>query len=282
MNDDAGTYYLLNDRLKPEDDFYREEASGGFSVYEIVRVKDSVAVFLEDHLHRLYHSLELENLGIKENEEAIRNQIRKLIRKNPVRSGKIRIVVNFYNYPQPRDYDLWFYFDRYEPPTKHQYQNGVATTLCRALRNDPNVKVLNTQARLKADDRIRESSVYEALLVDEEGYIYEGSRSNIFFITGSKLVTPPDEKVLQGIARSKILEICQAHHLDLQKRKVHQKELNEFGTAFLSGTTPKILPIRRIDNIYFSPENSLMAFLMQAYEDMVEKYINERQSYEMQ
>lgn len=274
--------YLLNDRLNPVDEFYRDEASGGFSVYEIVRVKDSVAVFLEDHLHRLYRSLELENLEIKENEKTIKNQLRKLIRNNTVRSGKIRIVVHFYNYPQTRDYDLWLYFDRYEPPTEHQYQNGVATILCQAVRNDPNVKMLNTQARLKADTSIRESSVYEALLVDEEGYVYEGSRSNIFFIAGSKLVTPPDETVLQGIARSKILEIGRAHHLDLQKRKVHQKELNEFGTAFLSGTTPKILPIKRIDNIYFSVENPLMAFLMQAYDDMVERYISERQSYEMQ
>lgn len=282
MIPDIGKYYLLNNTLKSTDDLYEGYDNEGFSVYEIVRVKDSIAIFLEDHLQRLYHSLELEGLWIKESRKELEYQVRKLIGNNPVRSGKIKMVANFYRYPQSLDYGLWLYFDRYEPPTEHQYQNGIATILCHAVRNDPNVKMLNTEARLKADAKIRELSVYEALLVDGEGFINEGSRSNIFFIAGYTLFTPPDEAVLPGIARSKILDICREHHLDLQIRKIHQGDLNNFGTAFLSGTTPKILPVKRIDNITFSVENRLMAFLMQAYNDKINQYINNRKSYGIQ
>ena len=156
MGEDIGKYYLLNNRLIPVNELDRDGVSRGFSVYEIVRVKDSVAVFLEDHLHRFYHSLELENLGIKENEQEIKQQIWKLIENNSVRSGKIKFVVNFSSYPQTQDYDLWLYFDHYDPPTADQYKNGVETILCRAVRNDPNVKMIHTKARHITEKKIKE------------------------------------------------------------------------------------------------------------------------------
>jgi branched-chain amino acid aminotransferase len=278
MPQSTDRYYLLNNKLKSEDDLNTDESTEGLSVYEIVRVKDGIAIFLEDHLRRLYHSLELEELNINEKEQDLKVQVGELIANNPVSEGKIKFVVSFYHHPQDHQYNLWLYYNHYEPPKPHQYKKGVDTILCRAVRNDPNVKMLNTEARLTADRKIRESSVYEAILVDGDGYVTEGSRSNVFFISGNTVVTAPDEVVLQGIARSKILEICHEHHLDLRLQSVHQDELNNFDTAFLSGTTPKILPVRRMDGIVFSVENRLMDFLMQAYDGKINQYINNRRS----
>ena len=280
MSQSSGRYYLLNNSLKSEDDLKTDESSEGLSVYEIVRVKDGIAIFLEDHLRRLYHSLELEKLNINETEQDLKEQVGELIANNPVREGKIKFVVSFYHHPKDHEYNLWLYYNHYAPPNSNQYKNGVDTILCRAVRNDPNVKMLNTEARLTADRKIRESSVYEAILVDEEGNVTEGSRSNVFFISEDTLVTAPDDVVLQGIARSKILEICREHHLDLRLRNVHHDELKSFDTAFLSGTTPKILPIRQMDGIVFSVENRLMDFLMEAYDRKINQYINYRKSWE--
>ncbi len=279
MSQRVGKYYLLNNILDSEDRLDTRTGSEGLSVYEIVRVKDGIAIFLEDHIRRLYHSLELEQLVIKENERDLKEQVGKLISNNPIREGKIKFVVNFYRYPQSQEYNLWLYYNHYGPPEPHQYKEGVDTTLCTAVRNDPNVKMLNTEARLTADRKISESSVYEAILVDGDGYVTEGSRSNVFFISENTLVTPPDEMVLQGIARGKILEICREHHLDLRLRSVHQDELNNYDAAFLTGTTPKILPIRRMDGIVFSVENRFMAFLMEAYDGKINQYINNGKSY---
>jgi branched-chain amino acid aminotransferase len=280
MNSSTDRYYLLNNILKSEDDLNTDESSEGLSVYEIVRVKDGMAIFLEDHLRRLYHSLELEKLNINEKEQDLKEQVGELITNNPVSEGKIKFVVSFYRHPQSKEYNLWLYYNHYEPPKPHQYKKGVDTILCRAVRNDPNVKMLNTEARLTADRKIHESSVYEAILVDEDGYVTEGSRSNVFFISGHTVVTAPDEVVLQGIARGKILEICHEHHLDLRLQSVHRDELKSFDTAFLSGTTPKILPVRRMDETVFSVENPLLGFLMEAYDGKINQYIKNRKSQE--
>lgn len=282
MKHGDGKYYLLNNRLLPIEGLSVDHIANGFSVYEIVRVEDYIAIFLEDHLRRLYQSLELEKLRIKENEQEIKQQVRKLTVNNPVSSGKIKIVVQFYSYRPSPEYSLWLYFNYYDPPTKQLYRTGVATILCHAERHEPNAKLLHTEARIKADNKIREASVYEAMLVDGNGYVTEGSRSNVFFISGDLLVTPPDEAVLPGIVRSKIMEICHEHHLNLQRRKIHKDELPDFDSAFLSGTTPKILPVRSIDDITFSVNNSLMAFLMQTYDNKIEHYIQEHKSYKIQ
>jgi branched-chain amino acid aminotransferase len=268
-----GDKMLVNDRLKPcrpsEPMVLRE----GVSIYEIFRVIQRVPVFLEDHLSRLYHSLELEGHSLGEQPGDIADQVRRLVEANPLDTGKVKLIVTYSPINDSRDYDLLMYFVPFEPPKPEQYRAGVDVVLCQAVRSDPNAKVLNTQARRLADQRIEQLGVYEALLVDARGYITEGSRSNLFFISGDQLVTPPDDAVLQGIARKNILRICREEGIPIQVRRVHQQELPSFNSAFLSGTTPQVLPIRTIGDRAYSVENKTMRFLMEAYQGTVQEYI---------
>jgi branched-chain amino acid aminotransferase len=151
----------------------------------------------------------------------------------------------------------------------------VDVVLCQAVRSDPNAKVLDTRARRLADQRIEHTGAYEALLVDREGYITEGSRSNVFFVKGSGLVTPPDNDVLQGIARKNILRICNKEKIDVQIHKVHLEELSDFHAVFLSGTTPKILPVKKIDQYVYSTNHYLLRFLMDTYDQQVQAYVQD-------
>lgn len=251
----------------------RAEVGKGPTIYEIFRVDRGVPVFLEDHLERLYHSLELEKVSIAEHGEKITRQVRQLIELNSAGDGKVKLVVAFRSPESGTHYDLMLYFTPFEPPSEDDYREGVKTTLCAAMRDDPNAKVMHTEARRLADEKIQQLGVYEALLVDGEGYITEGSRSNVFFVEGSRLVTPPDDAVLQGIARRNILRICRRENIDVRIRQVHQKELSAFHAVFLSGTTPKVLPVRNIGQCRFDANHRLLRFLMGAYDQQLQAYV---------
>jgi branched-chain amino acid aminotransferase len=271
-----GNQLLINDRLVSCVSIDQIPFREGVAIYEIFRVVDGVPVFLEDHLDRLYHSLELENLFIREGCGEIESRILRLIATNPFSTGKIKLIASFSKESREGAYDLILYYVPFHPPHPVQYKEGVKVVLCTALRHDPNVKILNTPARERADKRIRETGAYEAVLVDGQGWVREGSRSNLFFVTAGKLITPPDDDVLQGIARKNILRICREKQVDTEIRKIHKTGLRDFDSAFLSGTTPQVLPIRTIEDISYRVENEVVAFLMKAYQNAVDDYIRKK------
>ncbi len=247
-----------------------------FSVYEIVRIEQGVPLFLNEHLKRLFHSFSLENLKIEESKKLLYEEVYRLIRQNDYSHGKIKFVFYFPLYPQSVDYHYLIYFTEAIFPEKAQYQEGVRVGICQAVRNDPNAKVMNTEARKLADQKIRERNVFEVLLVDNGGYITEGSRSNVFFIFEKSLVTPPDEAVLQGIARKNVKEICKENDIPLEIRKVHRSELKQAESVFLTGTSLKVLPVREIDVFKYNINSELLIFLLSAYNRRIEEQISNK------
>jgi branched-chain amino acid aminotransferase len=275
MEQCLGKYFIINDGLLLKDNFFIYQELGGFSIYEIIRIESRIPLFVEDHLKRLFHSLELENLEIREDINHLEQQINKLIANNDLNIGKIKVIINFYDYPD-NQYNLIIFFTEYSFPDSDQYKYGVKTILCQAVRNDPNAKVLDTQARKLADTKILEKKVYEALLVDSEGYITEGSRSNFFAIKDNKILTPPDDSVLQGIARKKVLEICRENKIHFNIQPIHQNDLPSFESVFITGTSLKVLPVSQVDALSFCTENELLNFLMVKYNEKIENYIKNK------
>ena len=271
-----GERALINNRLVDCRDVEKRHTRADLTVYEIFRVMQGVPVFLEDHLQRLFHSLDLEGLYIKEDIADIRERVVRLIDSNTISSGKIRLSVIFNPSGGENRYELVLHYVPFDPPDEKQYKQGVHVVLCSAMRKDPNAKVMHSQARRLADERIRQTGAYEALLVDHEGTITEGSRSNVFFVQGQRLVTPPDDMVLQGIARKNILRICHEQAIAVEVRKVHCNEISGFEAVFLSGTTPKVLPVRTIEKSSFSADNDLLEFLRDAYDKWIQVYVHHK------
>ena len=85
-----------------------------------------------------------------------------------------------------------------------------------AERKDPESKVINHKLRSSIYHKLIHEGGYEALLVNENNLITEGSRSNIFFLKGETLVTAPDNVILNGITRKHILEICRENKIKVE------------------------------------------------------------------
>ncbi len=129
------------------------------------------------------------------------------------------------------------------------YSNGVKTILYFGERHNPNAKVIDNSFRGKVNEKIDASSSYEAILVNSKGYITEGSKSNIFMIKGDEIITAPVEGVLPGITRSEIIKACKELGLRVREENIHYEHIKNLDGLFISGTSPKVLPINEVEGI---------------------------------
>ncbi|MCX7904495.1 MAG: aminotransferase class IV [Caloramator sp.] len=238
------------------------------AVYEVIRLIDGKPLFLEEHFERLKNSTKLLNKELNINMETLRQQILELANINQVKDLNIKIVINEFETP-----NVYLYFIKSEYPTCDMYKNGVKTIIYRAVRDNPNAKVIYKNLREDINRKLRETGCYEALLLNEKDEITEGSRSNIFFIRENKVYTAPAKDVLLGITRQKIIKICRLNAIEMIEEPIKIENLKHFDAAFITGTSPKVLPISEINDIIYDVNNELMRKIMQLYDDEIKNYL---------
>jgi branched-chain amino acid aminotransferase len=172
------------------------------------------------------------------------------------------------------------YFIEAQYPDSQMYDSGVDTILFEAERKNPGAKVFNFRLRSTILDSLVRRSAYEALLVSRNGCITEGSRSNVYFISGSRVITAGDEFVLGGITRKYVNNICTERDINLEYRCMPVVELKTVEAVFLSGTSPHLLPVRSINEFKFRVEHPVLRTLIEAYQDIVKSYISLRREIE--
>ncbi len=255
-------YFSLNGVLTLCNQFIASENEGG--VYEVLRVIDGIPLFLEDHLDRFYLSAEIAGRKIIYTAPEIKMFVADLIQKNKISNGNILISSKV---------NLKAFFIPHTYPDETMYREGVLCGLLHAERSNPNAKVFQTQVRNQANALIQNEGFYEVLLVDHSGLITEGSRSNVFFIRGNQLVTPPAEHVLLGITRQKTIKCANILKLECLEEKISLQEINQFDALFITGTSPKILPVKQIHLTEFDVSNSILRKLMSTYDTIINDYL---------
>ena len=258
-------FFIENEKIKERGSFEESFLKEGKSLYEVIRIIDGAPLFLKSHLERFYNSAKLEGLNLWLDEEEIKENINRLI----VSIGNIKLVFNF---NKGKNNNFLCYFLKHNYPEDIEYKRGVKTILYHGERENPNAKVINMDFRKIVGEKIKEEKAYEAILVDRNGYITEGSKSNIFMIKDGKVITAPIEKVLPGITRQNIIDVCKNLNLKVGEEKVHYKEIYKLEGLFISGTSPKVLPIKSVDEIEFkSSENKLILSIMEGYNKAIEE-----------
>lgn len=268
----TGKYYIKNGTLFEASDFHYE--LNDRNVYEVIRIIDGVPLFLEEHLERMADSMHLLNMEMTRSHEEIRNLIQLMVKRNRIKSGNIKILVNDGHIPE-----VLIYFIPHFYPDKTFYKNGIKTRTLDVERKNPNAKVIDAGYRKKVSAFIEDHKIFEALIVNRDGEITEGSKSNIFFVMDNALYTPPLKDVLGGVTRKRVLSI--AHELDMEVHETPLKleSLKTVDAAFISGTSPKILPISKIDQFsYESSKHPMVNALMTAYDQKITSYIEEKQT----
>ena len=270
MNECYGKKFILNGDLTPAEMFDGKMVYEGESVYEVLRMVKGNPIFFHDHMERLLTSLKLQNKVPIADVTTLRKDIINLARSDKKREANLKIVFN-YNNSIP-NYLVYFIEPVY--PTEVQYQKGVKGVLFYAQRKDPGSKVIDHKLRSSISHKLMMEGGYEAVLVDENKMITEGSRSNIFFLKGETLVTAPDNMILCGITRKKILEICSEHNISVEFASVNVSDIKDYTAVFMTGTSPTVLPFNCIDNIFFNAKLPLIKRLRELYLKKADESIN--------
>lgn len=267
-------YLIINGKIisVSEADAFSTGASS--TIYEVLRVVSGIPVFLERHMDRLEVSAKLLNHSIAGISDNIRYSIGELIKANNSPDKNMKIIVYNMENPIP-DYMVYFILSNY--PTPEQYDVGVNVILLEEERNNPNAKVVNSGYKERVATALADANAYEALLVNRGNEITEGSRSNIFFVRDNKLFTAPKGNVLMGITRLYVFELCKDLGIEIIEEPISVSILKEMEGVFMTGTSPKILPISTIDDMSFSSaKNPIIKALMQRYDNIIEDYIKEK------
>jgi branched-chain amino acid aminotransferase len=241
------------------------------SVYEVVRIIDGAPLFLEEHVGRLARSATLAGLPSDVTAPRLRKLVAGLSAACDIRSGNVRVVWGLSAPAQRPALLICFIKSRY--PDDEMYKRGVRVGLMRGERSAPAVKRSDTPVRREADRLLEGGGFYEVLLVNGDGFITEGSRTNVFFAGDDRLVTPPAESVLTGITRRKVLEIAREDGIDVIEESVREPDIGGFRSIFLTGTSAKVLPVRSVGGRSFDVSHVLVRRLMESYDRRVESYL---------
>ncbi|MBS4013054.1 MAG: aminotransferase class IV [Bacteroidetes bacterium] len=277
MKEIAGKYYLSNAEIRAVNSFCDNFLSHESYIYEVMRVIKNTPMFVEDHLMRLSQTFTLQNSLLPYSEKEIYTQIHKLIEINKLAFGNIKIAYSK-NSIENKKPEFLIYVTPHEYPTEDDFRNGVCVKLFEGVRENPNAKVMVTSFRQEANEIKASQNCYELLLVDDNKCITEGSRSNVFFIKGNKVYTPPTSDVLPGITRKHIIAGCINLNINIIECKINSSEITEFDAVFISGTSRKVLPVRQIDSIVYSVDNPYMRKIQQDLENQIDDYIKKKKN----
>lgn len=261
MNECYGKNFILNGDLQPAELFDNSLVYEGDSIYEVIRMVNGNPVFFHDHMERLASSVALQNKMALASVPNLRKSIINLIRAGKNKEINVKIVFNY----NGASGNFLVYFIDSVYPTNYQYSDGVKGVLFFAERKDPESKVINHKLRSEICQKLLYEGGYEAILVNENNLITEGSRSNIFFLKNDALVTAPDNMILNGITRKHILGICRENKIKVDFSCVNRSDISEYDSVFMTGTSPMVLPFCSIDDVKFNTRLPLMEKLRKLY-----------------
>lgn len=272
MSECFSKYFICNSEVKKSEEFDENILHKGKSLYEVIRIVDGKPLFLDKHLERMDNSSRVSKLNLWLSKDEVKEKILQLIKVNKASLGNIKFLFNF----QEENKKVFLcYFVKHHYPNLQDYENGVHTILYHGERENPNAKIINADFRTMVDKKIAGSNAFEAILVDRNGHITEGSKSNIFMIKGKDVLTAPLEDVLPGVTRSVIMSLCKRNDIAVKEEKISCNDLENLDALFISGTSPKVLPVKSVDKINFkSAQNEVVNKIMKAYDEALKEDIS--------
>ncbi len=220
----------------------------GEGIYESLRTYDGRIFAPRQHYERLRRSAEIMGLPCKLEFQELIGIIEEGLRdvENDV---TIKVIVTSGKGESP---NLFIYVMDLQAPDADLYTYGVDIGISR-FRKIPSICLPATlkttsHAYLKLA-RKEKGEFYELIFLTYEGFVSEGTMSNIFLVEDGVLVTPSLEcDILDGVTRRVVLELANSLGIETQERKVNVDELFNCSEIFLTRTSAEIIPVRKIES----------------------------------
>ncbi len=267
----------------------------GTSVFEGIRAyknDNGVAVFrLKEHVQRLFDSAKIYKIDIPYTQEEIEEAILETVRVNDLDGCYIRPIafrgygelgVNPLNCPVNVVIAAWEWGSYLgEEGMANGVDIGVSSWRKPAPDTFPalakcGANYMNSQlAKLEAID----NGFDEAIMLDYEGHVSEGSGENIFLVEGEKLFTPAmSSSNLKGITRDSVMTIARDLGYEVVEEVISRERLYSANEVFFTGTAAEVTPIRSIDNrqIGIGKRGPISEKIQSAFFDIVEAKVEDK------
>jgi branched-chain amino acid aminotransferase len=280
MSSDAGDV-LLDGQLVPRASARIAVNDLGFlqgdGAFETLRVYRGVPFLLEEHLARLFASLRALQISIPWNRDQLQAQVRLLLERDPAKAKSARLRLTVTRGAEGRPTVL-LTVDPHPPVDAEIYQQGVDVMVSahvRAAHPLHRVKSTSYAASLWLRREAAAAGVFEALQFSANGWLTEGSYTNVFLVDNTGLLrTPsPAEGCLKGITRNAVLTIATESQLAWREGGIDRAALEAAHEVFLTGSLIEIVPVRRVGEraVGEACPGPMARALHVAYRDFVER-----------
>lgn len=257
----------------------------GDGIFEGLRFYHGKVFMLQAHLQRLQHSANAISLTLPYSLSQISEIINQLVQAFHEDSGYLRLVVTRGPGSLGIDPDkcsspnLFIIADELSVVATPSIQQGIKLFIASTRRTpaqclDPKIKSLNYLNNILARIEANQAGMDEALMLNTQGHISEGSVDNLFIISKGKLFTPQlSDGLLAGITREVILEIALGLGIPTQETSLTPYDLMQADECFLTGTGAELIPVRQVNqHLFAQPETPLYNRIQQAFHDKVAQH----------
>jgi branched-chain amino acid aminotransferase len=215
---------------------------------------------LKEHTDRLFNSAKILGMAMPYTHEQINEACKQVVRDNNLEEAYLRpmvffgdegmglradslktnVIVAAWNWPSYMSPDALAKGIKVRTSSFTRYHVNI--TMCKAKANG---NYINSMLALR---EALSGGADEALLLDPEGYVAEGSGENVFIVKNGVVYTPELTSCLDGITRATIMQFCEDIGVKVVEKRISRDEVYIADEAFFTGTAAEVLPIRELDD----------------------------------
>lgn len=236
----------------------------GMGVFEGVRAykaEQGTAIFrLQAHTDRLFDSAHIMRMDMPYSKDELNEAQRMVVRENNLQSAYLRPMAfygsegmglradNLKTHIIVAAWEWGAYLG------EDNLKNGLRICTSSFTRHHVNISMTKAKANghyinsMLALQQAVSDGYDEAMLLDNEGYVAEGSGENIFIVKNGVIYTPDLTSALNGITRNTIFRLCQELGIEIVEKRITRDEVYIADEAFFTGTAAEVTPIREVDN----------------------------------
>jgi branched-chain amino acid aminotransferase len=246
----------------------------GWGIFETMRAFEGKIVFLDEHVQRLASSAKKIHLAQPYSHKQWRAIIAEAVRESRLADGYVRISL----YKKTDDtVDSVLVVKPYQPYSSRKYSIGFRGCVSRFRRDGayPLSAIKSTSYmifRLASQDAARRG-YDEAIMLDSQGHIVEGSRTNIFLVKRRRLLSPPlSSGCIDGITRKAVCELAGRQGIEVRQQELGLDDLMNAEEAFLTNSLLGVMPLTRMEKqpVCRAAIGTVTRLLMHAYQHLLQ------------
>ena len=250
----------------------------GLGVFDFIRTYNNKPFHLEDHIKRLQFSAGQIGMKIPYSIAEIEQAMFQVLQHWDGEEAGLRIVCtvgsSLEKMTQKDGVNLFILADPLRTFPRVWYEQGVKVITYPHVRNHPEAKSVNYIAAMEASAKAREQGAEEALYMDKNGRVLEGTTSNLFLYKDGSWLTPCRD-ILKGVTRQVVMSLIGEEQLSCSD--ITLQDITGAQECFITSSSREILPVRFVNDYEFSqtpgPQTREMMEAFRAYVNAPEKWV---------